>query len=168
MVHPRLAPLISQPLPEIDDDRQPSTTVPAVTAAVRGAEAVRTARQFRPTVRRAWPRRPSRPRRRSCGPAAPSDRQPPPAPRSKPAPGAERATCRILAPIATNSSFAARRRRRPGGYCRPAWRARRGLARTRRRELEADGIDVGVALIIDHDVIPRLGGDCGQVRMHDR
>jgi hypothetical protein len=64
VVHPRLAPLISQ--------------------------AVRTARQFRPTVRRAWPRRPSRPRRRSCGPAAPSDRQPPPAPRSMPAPGPER------------------------------------------------------------------------------
>jgi hypothetical protein len=60
-----------------------------------GVEAVRTARQFRPTVRPAWPRRPSRPRRRSCGPAAPSDRQPPPAPRSMPAPGAERATCRI-------------------------------------------------------------------------
>jgi hypothetical protein len=42
------------------------------------------------------------------------------------------------------------------------------LARTRRRELEADGIDMGVALIIDHDVVPWLGGDCGQVRMRDR
>jgi len=38
-------------------------------------------------VRRAWPWRPSRPRRRRCGPAAPSDRQPLPAPRSAPAPG---------------------------------------------------------------------------------
>jgi hypothetical protein len=35
-------------------------------------------------------------------------------------------------------------------------------------ELEADGVDVGVAPVVDHDVIPWLGRDFGQVSVRDQ
>jgi hypothetical protein len=50
-----------------------------------------------------------------------------------------------------------------------AWCSERDQARSELAagEVEADGIDVGVAPVIDHDVIPRLGRDRGQVGMRD-
>src|SRR4029077_4829806 len=61
---PGSAPLINQSPPEINDDRQPGTTVPAATAVARGAEAGGAPCQTRPSPG-------------SCATPAPGSRVPP-------------------------------------------------------------------------------------------
>jgi len=121
------APLINQSPLEINDDRQPGTTVPAVTAVARGAEAGGAPCQTRPSPG-------------SCAPPAPGSRVPPAssrptAPAITPATGTSPATTMPSSPrpAARRHSGASRdiARRAPAPASRPgavrrAWPRRLG------------------------------------------